>query len=113
MNELKNRHDEELNRMYDKLASLEPGTDEYEEMMGQIMKARAGEADIMKIEAEKDTAKKELYVKVALGIGTIVAVPIVETICKRNLASFIGKVEQMEYFTSSAGRSISGWFRWK
>lgn len=102
MNDLKKRQDAELTRMYDKLGTLEPGTDDHEKVLDQIQKV------------EKDkTEKKEVNLKVVSLAAGLALTPVVDTLCKRYLAGFIGKVEQMEYFTSSPGKSISSWFRWK
>lgn len=113
MNELKHRHDAELNRMYDRLKALEPGTEEYDKVLSTIMKAKTGENEIAKIEADKELAKRDLWIKIGTFGAGLVVVPVVDLCCKRNLVKLIGKVEQMETFTSSAGRSLSSWFKWK
>lgn len=113
MKALKVRHQAELNRMYDKLETLEPGTEEYDAVLADIMKAKAGENERYKIEVEHDTARKDLAIKVGIFVGGLVLTPTIDLLCKRNLAKYIGTVEQMETFTSMAGRSISSWFRWK
>ena len=102
MKDVKNRSEVELNRMYDTLKNLEPGTEEYEKVLGEILKVENSKKE-----------KKEVNLKVASIAAGIVLTPVVDTLCKRYLAGFIGKVEQMEYFTSSPGKSISSWFRWK
>ena len=99
---IKNRHEEELNRMYDKLETLEPGTEEHEKVLEEILKAETSK-----------TEKKEVNLKLVSIVAGIALTPVMDTLCKRYLAGFIGKVEQMETFTSSPGRSISSWFRWK
>ncbi len=102
MKEMKNRQDVELNRMYDKLETLEPGTEEHEKVLDEIQK----------VEKNK-TEKKEVNLKVVSLAAGLALTPVVDTLCKRYLAGFIGKVEQMEYFNTSPGKSISSWFRWK
>ena len=102
MNELKKRQEVELNRMYDELKSLTPGTEDHEKVLEEILK----------VEADKND-KKEINLKLASVVAGIALTPVVDTLCKRYLAGFIGKVEQMEIFTSSPGKSISSWFRWK
>ena len=113
MNELRTRHDAELNRMYDRLGTLEPGTEEYEQVLSVIMKAKAGENEIVKIEADREAAKRDLVVKIGTFTAGLVLAPVIDTLCKRSLAKFIGTVEQMETFTSTPGRSMSSWFKWK
>ena len=113
MKATKARHQAELLRMYDKLETLEPGTDEYDAVLSAIMKAKSGENERYRIKAEQDTAKKDLVVKVGIFAGGLIVTPLIDLACKRNLAKFIGTVEQMETFTTSAGRSISSWFRMK
>jgi hypothetical protein len=108
-----NRHDEELNRMYDILATCEPGTDEYERVLNEIMKAKEGEAEILKIEDARKEAKIDTKIKVGIFIAGLIVTPVIDTLCKRSLAKFIGTVEQMETFTSTPGRSMSSWFKWK
>ena len=66
-----------------------------------------------KNDSDRKTAEKDQYIRIATFAAGLILAPILETVCKRELARFIGTVEQMEYFTSSAGKSISGWFRWK
>jgi hypothetical protein len=113
MNELKNRHDAELNRMYNKLGALEPGSEEYEKVLSAIMKAKTGENEIIKIEADKEAAKRDMVIKIGTFTAGLVLAPVIDTLCKRSLAKFIGTVEQMETFTSTPGRSMSSWFKWK
>lgn len=102
MKTIKNRSEVELNRMYDRLETLEPGTEEHEKVLEEILK----------VENSKN-GNKEMNLKLASIAGGIILTPVVETLCKRYLAGFIGKVEQMDYFTSTPGKSISSWFRWK
>lgn len=102
MNGLKKRQDVQVNRLYDNLENLTPGTEEYEKVQEEILKFESDRND-----------KKEINLKVASIVTGIALAPVVDTMCKRYLAGFIGKVEQMEIFTSTPGRSISSWFRWK
>lgn len=97
-----NRHEVELNRMYDELAKLKPGTEEYEKLLETIHKAEACKKD-----------KKEIDIKLVTFAGSVLLVPVIDTVCKKNLAKYIAKIEEFDTFTSSAGRSISSWFRWK
>lgn len=113
MVEIEKRHNEELNRLYDKLSTLEPGTEEYTKVLTELMKAKDGENELKKIHDAKEEAKWDRAIKIGTFAAGLVLAPVVDTVCKRSLAKFIGTVEQMETFTSSPGRSISSWFRWK
>lgn len=107
------RHEKVLTQLYDKLDTLQPGTDEYDKVLSEIMKARSGENESKKIEAEDKAAKKDLWLKGAMFVGGLVITPVIDIVCKKSLAKYIGTIEQMEFFTSSAGRSIGSWFRFK
>lgn len=113
MNELRSRHDAEMIRMYDKLKTLEPGSEEYEKVLSMLMKAKAGESELAKIEADKETANRDLWVKIGMFTAGLVMTPVIDTLCKGRLVKLIGTVEQMETFTSTPGRSMSSWFKWK
>lgn len=113
MVEIEKRHNEEMNRLYDKLATLEPGTDEYAKVLTELMKAMDGGSELNKINDAKEEAKWDRVFKIGTFAAGLVIAPVIDTVCKRSLAKFIGTVEQMETFTSSPGRSISSWFRWK
>lgn len=110
---IENKHEKELNRLYDTLAELEPGTDEYKAVMDEIVCARNGEVDLKRLELDREQAKKDNWIKVAIFVGGLIAGPVIDLVCKRNLTKYIGTIEQMETFTSTPGRSMSGWFRWK
>lgn len=95
------RREMELNRLYDKLDTLEPGTEEYKKVMEEVVKV-----EHTLNEAEQTRSNKvDLFVK----IGSI-AVPVGLTILKyalnRKMVRHIGTVEQMETFTSTAGRRM-------
>lgn len=113
MAEIRNRHDEELTRLYDKLNTLEPGSEEYDKVLSTIMKARATENEHDKIEADKKAAKTEMWIKIGTFAAGLVLAPAIDYVCKRSLTKVIGTVEQMETFTSTPGKSISSWFRMK
>lgn len=109
MDKIQKRHDEELNRMYDKLNELEPGSEAYEKMLAEIAKATTVRNESKKVGNEK----KDLAIKIGTVAAGVLITPMIDYICKRSLAGFIGKVEQMETFTSTPGRSIGSWFKWK
>lgn len=120
MDEIHERQDAELNRLYDKLNTLEPGTDEYEKLLSEITKATTVRNENRKIEiAEteaktcKSNAKKDIAIKVATIVTGVLLTPVIDYALKRSMVNVIGKVEQMETFTSTAGRSMSSWFKWK
>lgn len=111
--EIENKHEKELNRLYDTLAELEPGSEEYKAVMAEINCARNGETDLKRLEMEREQAKKDTWFKVGTFVLGLVAAPVIDLLCKRSLTKTIGKIEQMETFTSTPGRSISSWFRSK
>lgn len=113
MANVKSRHEKELFRLYDKAGELEPGTEQHAAVWSEIMKAREEENERNKTNSDREAAKRDMYIKIGTFTAGLILSPIIDTVCKRELARFIGTVEQMEYFTSSAGKSISGWFRWK
>lgn len=108
-----NRHEQVLNRLYDKLENLEPGTDEYDKVLGEITKVMDGQAELIRIEDARSDAKKERVIKVGTFIAGLALTPAIDYLAKKGLAKFIGTIEQMETFTSTPGRSIGSWFRWK
>ena len=107
------RYEVEIHRLQDALRKLEPGTEEYNAVHGELLKAVERMNDIVKTEDARKGAKTDTVVRVVTFVGGLVLTPVITTLCQRNLAKFIGTVEQMEIFTSTPGRSISSWFRWK
>ena len=109
MDKMRKRHDEELNRMYDKLNELEPGSEAYEKIRAEIAKATILRKKKKKIGNEN----KDLAIKIGTVAAGVFITPVIDYVLKRSLAGFIGKVEQMETFTSTPGRAIGSWFKWK
>ena len=107
------KYEAEIHRLQDELSTLEPGTEAYNAVQTELMKAMEVMTEMVKVNDARKGAKVDTTVKVVTFAGGLVLAPVIETVCKRYLAGFIGKVEQMETFTSSAGRGISSWFRWK
>lgn len=79
-------------------------------------------AEKMKIEKEKnlrdEAAAKEKdrndrIVQIGIFTAGLIAGPAIEVITKTIYANKICKLEQFETFTTSAGRGISSWFRFK
>lgn len=111
--DIEKRHNDELKRMYDQLETLEPGTDEHEKLLGEIMKARNGENELKKIENERKAAKRGDFIKIGMAVGTFIVAPIIDYGVKRGLTKLIGTIEQMDTFTSTPSRGMSSWFRFK
>lgn len=64
-------------------------------------------------ELKKEEAKKDRWVRCA-EIGVILlAAPIVDTLCKKAYAKMLCEFEKDYTFTTTAGRSLSGLFRFK
>ena len=107
------RYEVEVHRLQDELKSLTPGTDEYKAVHEELLKALEVMNETTKIEDSRRGAKTDTVVKVTTFAAGLVLTPVITTFCQRSLAKFIGTIEQMETFTSTAGRSMSSWFRWK
>ena len=107
------RYEVEIHRLQDELKSLTPGTDEYKAVHEELLKALEVMNETTKIEDSRRGAKTDTVVKVTTFAAGLVLTPVITTFCQRSLAKFIGTIEQMETFTSTPGRSMSSWFRWK
>jgi hypothetical protein len=107
------RYEVELHRLQDKLKQLEPGTDEYNAVQAELLKAIEVMNEVDKTEDARRGAKTDTAVRIVTFAAGLVLTPVITTVCQRNLAKFIGTIEQMETFTSMPGRSIASWFRWK
>lgn len=106
-------YEAEVLRLQDRLKELDPGSDEYDAVQEELLKAMNVANEMAKINDARKGAKVDTAIRVATFVGGVVITPVVTTFCQKHLAKFIGTVEQMETFTSSAGRSMSSWFRWK
>lgn len=114
MDAIEIRHDSELDRMYDKLSTLEPGTEEHDKVLNEIIRAMDGKIEFKKIKDAQDGAKKDQLIKIGTFAAGLILAPLIETLCKRSLTKYIGTIEQMETFTSTPGRSmLPSFFRWK
>ena len=107
------RYEVEVHRLQDELKSLTPGTDEYKAVHEELLKALEVMNETTKIEDSRRSAKTDTVVKVTTFAAGLVLTPLVTTFCQKHLAKFIGTIEQMETFTSTPGRAMSSWFRWK
>ena len=65
--------------------------------------------EAFKIEEARKGHKTQVWMFVA---GLVVPVTL-ELVAKLILTDKIGKIEQFESYTSTPGKSMSGWFRWK
>lgn len=97
-----NRHEVEMNRLYDHLSKLQPGTEEYDNVLSELTKARESEIEVKKVTVNK----QDLAIKVgSIVLATFVA-PALTYGLNRSMVKYIGKVEQMEIFTSTAGKRM-------
>lgn len=110
---IESRHEKELIRMYDLLGTLEPGTEEHDKVLSEIMKAREGENELKKIESDRKSAKTESWIKVGTFVVGLIAAPLIDLGVKKSLTKYIGTIEQMDTFTSTPSRGMSSWFRFK
>lgn len=103
-----NRHEVEMNRLYDHLAKLQPGTEEYDNVLSELTKARESEIEVSKVKVNKH----DLAIKVgSIVLATFVA-PALTYGLNRSMVKYIGKIEQMEIFTSTpAKRMIPDFFK--
>lgn len=97
-----NRHEVEMNRLYDHLSKLEPGTEEYDKVLSEITKARESEIEMNKV----DVSKRDLHVKIGSAALAVFVTPVVTYVLNRSMVKYIGKIEQMEIFTSTAGKRM-------
>ena len=97
-----NRHEVELNRLYDHLSKLEPGTEEYDKVLSELNKARESEIEVAKVNVNK----YDLAIKVGSIVLTAFVVPVITHGLNRSMVKYIGTIEQMETFTSTAGRRM-------
>ena len=107
------RYEVEVHRLQDELKSLTPGTDEYKAVHEELLKAMEVMNETTKIEDSRISAIIYFFFYFSMLSAGLVLTPVITTFCQRSLAKFIGTIEQMETFTSTAGRSMSSWFRWK
>jgi hypothetical protein len=102
----------EIRRLQDELTACEPGTDAYNAVQTELLKAMEVMNEMVKIDHARKGAKVDTAMRVATFVGGVILTPAVTYCFQKKLAKFIGTVEQMETFTSMAGRSMSSWFRW-
>lgn len=112
-NTIKGNYEVEVKRLQNRLAELEPGSEEYGIVQEELLKAMNVLNEMTRDDNARKGAKTDTVVRVVTFVGGLVGTPIITYCCQKKLAKFIGEVEQMETFTTMAGRSISSWFRWK
>lgn len=64
-------------------------------------------------ELKKEEAKKDRIVRVVEIGAVLLAAPVIETICKKAYAKMLCEFEKDYTFTTTAGRALSGLFRFK
>lgn len=106
-------YEAEVKRLQTELSSLEPGTEEYNTVQGELLKMMEVMNEMAKIKDARKGAKVDTAVKIGTFAAGLILTPLIATGCQRYLAGFIGKVEQMETFTSIPSKGMSSWFRWK
>lgn len=63
--------------------------------------------------AAREKEQKDRMVQIGIFAAGLLAGPVIEVITKTIYANKICKLEQFETFTTSAGRGISSWFRFR
>lgn len=90
------------------LALTEEDEDKNKTAFKEAMEAVNKCIDLEKVEKSTDESVKNRKIQlITFGAGLVLA-PIIEVICKNHFVNKVGKIEQMETFTSSAGRSLGG-----
>ena len=97
-----NRHEVEINRLYDHLSTLQPGTEEYDKVLSELNKARESEIEVTKVYIDK----YDLAIKIGSIVLTAFVAPVITHGLNRSMVKHIGKIEQMEIFTSTAGKKM-------
>lgn len=112
MDSLNTLREQELIKLYQKLDTIDVLDDEYEVVLGRIHILEGDNQKAIETVNAADNAVKDRQSRwLTFGVG-LVAAPVIDTIAKTFLASKICKMEQFDSFTSSAGKSISSWFKW-
>lgn len=113
MDDIRVKYDEEIRRLQKKQSECEVGTEEYAEVQGQLLAAINARNEMVKTDDARKGARVDTAIRIATLIGGVVITPIVTLKCKERLTNVIGKIEQIDTFVSTPGRSISSWFNWK
>ena len=86
-----NRHEVEMDRLYDHLSTLQPGTEEYDKVLSELNKARESEIEVTKV----NVSKQDLVIKIgSIALATFV-VPLITHGLNRSMVKHIGTIEQM------------------
>lgn len=120
-----------LNAALQSNADSEEGKTKFKEAMDAVSKqieldkldaSRQAELERVKMEHEKnlreeqtktEEAKKDRMVQVGTFIGGLLLAPVIEVACKKGYAKMLCEFEKDYTFTTSAGRALSGLFRFK
>lgn len=80
----------------------------------QVARMKMEEEKNLRDEAANDEKiRKDRMVQIGIFAAGLIATPIIEVVTKTIYANKICRLEQFETFTTSAGRGISSWFRFK
>ena len=120
-----------LNAALQSNADSDDGKTKFKEAMDAVSKqieldkldaSRQAELERVKMEHEKnlreeqtktEEAKKDRMVQVGTFIGGLLLAPVIEVACKKGYAKMLCEFEKDYTFTTSAGRALSGLFRFK
>ena len=90
--------------------------------LDRVEATRQEQAERLKMEDEKNLrdeaakaseAKKDRIVQIGIFAAGLILSPIIETACKRGYARMLCEFEKDYTFTTTAGRQLSGLFRFK
>jgi hypothetical protein len=90
--------------------------------LDKIEQSRQEQIERMKMEhdknlrdefAKRDEARKDRFVQIGIFTAGLILSPLIETACKRGYAHMICEFEKDYTFTTTAGRQLSGLFRFK
>lgn len=80
----------------------------------QVAKMKMEEEKNLRDEAaNEEKLRKDRMIQIGIFAAGLIATPIIEVVTKTIYANKICRLEQFETFTTSAGRGISSWFRFK
>lgn len=64
-------------------------------------------------EFKREEARKNRNIQIATFFVGMIVPPIIDVVRKTYFANHVAKLEEFDTFTTSAGKGISSWFRWK
>lgn len=101
----------EVNKLVDRQTALYKIDVEYQEHCEKIEKEK--ESQRIDEENKRDEAKRNRKVQIGMFVAGLILTPTIDYVVKSKFADRLCTLEQFETFTTTAGRSISGWFKWK